>query len=85
MKATYHRCYVSDVLILPIGIVCIYTVTGTKKKLQEFKKAQAQYYRETEDGTPVFYKRFGPTIKDCPRSFGVLKLKIKKGNVISNN
>ncbi len=33
----------------------VYTVDGSKEQLDEFKKAQGDYYREDEDGKPLWF------------------------------
>jgi hypothetical protein len=33
----------------------VYSVSGTKEQLAAFKKAQGDYYREDESGTPLFF------------------------------
>lgn len=35
--------------------VFVYPVTGTPEALAAFKAAQASYYREDEDGTPLYF------------------------------
>jgi hypothetical protein len=33
----------------------VYTVDGSKEQLDKFKKAQGDYYREDEDGKPLWF------------------------------
>lgn len=33
----------------------VYTVKGTKEELASFKKAQGDYYREDEEGSPLWF------------------------------
>lgn len=51
MKATCVRTYRSK-----NGTpTFVYTVNGTKEELVAYKKAQGTYYREQEDGTPLWF------------------------------
>lgn len=35
--------------------VFVYAVTGTEKEIADFKAAQGDFYRESEDGTPLWF------------------------------
>ena len=35
--------------------VFVYAVSGTKEELANYKKAQGDFYREAEDGTPLWF------------------------------
>ena len=35
--------------------VFVYAVSGTKAELEAYKKAQGDFYREAEDGTPLWF------------------------------
>ena len=51
MKATCIRTYKSK----SGNPTFVYTVAGTKEDLVAYKKAQGSYYREQEDGTPLWF------------------------------
>ena len=51
MKGKYLRSYVSK----NGNDTFVYTVTGTPAQLEQFKAAQGDNYRESEDGTPLFF------------------------------
>jgi hypothetical protein len=35
--------------------VFVYSVSGTKEQLEKFKTASGEFYREAEDGTPLWF------------------------------
>lgn len=55
MKAKYHSKY-NTVDKNSNGIVMFrYIVSGTEEQLAAYKKAQGDYYRENEEGQPMFF------------------------------
>lgn len=51
MKATFTRSYRSK----KGNATFVYNVQGTKDELKAFKTAQGAYYRESDEGTPLFF------------------------------